>query len=99
MNAIPLKALLDGVAVTDDLSPVTAVVTDSRAAGPGSVFIAIKGERVDGHDYAARALAGGAAVWYFKFRKPKASVKGSDDLDEFEFDDDDEDEADAKDWA
>lgn len=62
MNAIPLKALLDGVAVTDDLSPVTAVVTDSRAAGPGSVFIAIKGERVDGHDYAARALAGGAAA-------------------------------------
>lgn len=38
------------------------------------------------------ALAGGAAVWYFKFRKPKASVKGNDDLDEFEFDDDDEDE-------
>lgn len=38
------------------------------------------------------ALGGGAAVWYFKFRKPKADIKGSDDLDEFDFDDDDEDE-------
>lgn len=39
---------------------VQAVVTDSRAAGPGTVFVAIKGERVDGHDYAATALAQGA---------------------------------------
>lgn len=37
---------------------------------------------------------GGAAVWYFKFRKPKASGKGGGDLDEFDFDEDDEDEAD-----
>lgn len=37
------------------------------------------------------ALGGGAALWYFKLRKPKASVKGDDDLDEFDFDEDDED--------
>lgn len=36
------------------------------------------------------AASGG--VWYFKFRKPKASVKGSDDLDEFDFDDYDEED-------
>lgn len=30
---------------------------------------------------------GGAARHYFKFRKPKQSVKGSNDLDEYEFDD------------
>lgn len=36
------------------------------------------------------ALGGGAALWYFKLRKPKASVKGSDDLDEFDFDDEEE---------
>ena len=62
MNAIPLKALLDGVAATGDLSPVTAVVTDSRAAGPGSVFIAIKGERVDGHAFVAQVFEKGAAA-------------------------------------
>ena len=32
---------------------------------------------------------GGAALYYFKFRKPKPSVKGSDDLDEYVFDDED----------
>ena len=40
------------------------------------------------------ALSGGAAVWYFKFRKPKADTKGSIELDEFDFDEDDEEETD-----
>ena len=40
---------------------------------------------------------GGAALYYFKFRKPKQSVKGSDDLDEYDFEDDDfEDEEPVK---
>lgn len=43
---------------------------------------------------------GGAALYYFKFRNPKQSVKGSDELDEYNFDEDDEDmedeEPDAK---
>jgi UDP-N-acetylmuramoyl-tripeptide--D-alanyl-D-alanine ligase len=39
------------------------VETDSRCAGPGALFVALKGERVDGHDYAkAAALAGAAAL-------------------------------------
>ena len=37
------------------------VVTDSRAAGPGSLFAAFAGEHVDGHDYVAAALGAGAA--------------------------------------
>ena len=32
------------------------VVIDSREAGPGALFVALPGERVDGHDYAARAV-------------------------------------------
>lgn len=42
------------------------------------------------------ALAGnGAALYYFKFKKPRADTKGSDDLDEYDFSDDEdlEDEA------
>lgn len=31
-----------------------------------------------------------ATVAYFKLRKPKSSVKGGDELDEFDFDEDDE---------
>ena len=36
-------------------------VLDSRAVTGGSVFVAIEGDRVDGHDYAATAAAAGAA--------------------------------------
>ena len=37
-------------------------------------------------------LGGGGAFYYFKFMKPKQSVKGGTDLDEFNFDEYDEDE-------
>jgi UDP-N-acetylmuramoyl-tripeptide--D-alanyl-D-alanine ligase len=36
--------------------------TDSRAAAPGRLFFALKGERVDGFDYAATAAAAGSAA-------------------------------------
>lgn len=39
---------------------VRAVVTDSRKAGTGTVFVAIRGETLDGNDFAADALANGA---------------------------------------
>ncbi len=37
------------------------VTTDSRAIAPGDLFVALKGDRFDGHDYAAAALRQGAA--------------------------------------
>ena len=40
---------------------VTAVEFDSRAVRPGGLFLALPGERVDGHDFAAAAVAAGAA--------------------------------------
>ena len=43
-------------------STITQVTTDSRQAGPGALFIALKGNRVDGHDFMAGCLAGGAAA-------------------------------------
>ena len=38
------------------------VVIDSRQAGPGSLFAALPGERADGHDFAAAAVAAGAVA-------------------------------------
>ncbi|RJK96823.1 UDP-N-acetylmuramoyl-tripeptide--D-alanyl-D-alanine ligase [Vallicoccus soli] len=37
------------------------VVVDSRQVAPGALFVAVPGERADGHDFAAAAVAGGAA--------------------------------------
>ena len=36
------------------------VVVDSREVAPGALFVAVPGERVDGHDFAAAAVAAGA---------------------------------------
>ncbi|WP_240778094.1 UDP-N-acetylmuramoyl-tripeptide--D-alanyl-D-alanine ligase, partial [Nonomuraea basaltis] len=38
------------------------VVIDSRAVEPGSLFVAFRGARVDGHDYAAQAIRAGAVA-------------------------------------
>ena len=38
------------------------VVIDSRRVTPGCLFVALPGERVDGHDYVADAAASGAAA-------------------------------------
>ena len=46
-----------------DGSPVVtgSVEFDTRRLGEGGLFLALPGERVDGHDFAARAVAAGAA--------------------------------------
>lgn len=41
---------------------ITDICTDSRQAAPGSLFVAIPGERVDGHDYVNTALEKGAGL-------------------------------------
>lgn len=38
------------------------VVIDSRQVGPGSLFVAVPGENVDGHDFCSGAVAAGAAL-------------------------------------
>lgn len=40
----------------------SGVVLDSRAVAKGDLFVALKGEKVDGHDYVAEALTKGAAA-------------------------------------
>lgn len=41
---------------------IGGVSIDSRSLSPGDLFFAIRGERADGHDYVAQALANGAAA-------------------------------------
>lgn len=42
--------------------PIGSLVYDSRLVRPGSVFVAMRGFHVDGHEYIERALAAGAAA-------------------------------------
>jgi UDP-N-acetylmuramoyl-L-alanyl-D-glutamate--2,6-diaminopimelate ligase len=41
---------------------VTSLTDDSRAVRPGSVFVAVRGERVDGHAFVGKAVEAGAAA-------------------------------------
>jgi UDP-N-acetylmuramoyl-tripeptide--D-alanyl-D-alanine ligase len=41
---------------------VTSVTADSREASPGALFVALVGERADGHDHAPAAVAAGAVA-------------------------------------
>lgn len=59
-----IAAVVDGTVCGDGSATVTApAVLDGRQAEPGGLFVAIVGEHVDGHDFAAQAgLAGAVAV-------------------------------------
>ncbi len=58
-----LVPLLTGGVLTGDPSLLVAGVTsDSRAAGPGVLFVAVRGTAADGHEYLAAAVAAGAAA-------------------------------------
>ncbi len=51
-------ALIPGATVVgDDSVTFERVSTDSRSAGPGDLFVAIKGERFDAHDFLADVAA------------------------------------------
>ncbi|AEH10424.1 MULTISPECIES: UDP-N-acetylmuramoyl-tripeptide--D-alanyl-D-alanine ligase [Protofrankia] len=49
-------------AVDDHDAAVTGVVIDSRQVAAGALFVAVAGERVDGHDFAAAAAGAGAVA-------------------------------------
>jgi len=48
--------------VVGERVPFARVTTDSRDLERGDLFVALKGERFDGHDFVAHALAQGAAA-------------------------------------
>ena len=50
-----------GAACTAEVE-IERVVTDTSQVAPGSLFVAIKGERFDGHDFIPKAAAEGASA-------------------------------------
>ena len=59
----PLLAALAAPRIVGTLpETITAIAVDSRTVLPGSLFVAVRGERADGHRFAQVAVARGAAV-------------------------------------
>jgi len=56
-----IARLADGLMLGSDVA-VSAVDIDSRACADGALFVALRGERVDGHDFLSQARERGAAA-------------------------------------
>lgn len=67
LEGLPLKEVIGGAD-----AEITAVTYDSRQVGPGSLFVAIKGLRADGHDFVADAVARGAEAVVVEQPSPAA---------------------------
>jgi UDP-N-acetylmuramoyl-L-alanyl-D-glutamate--2,6-diaminopimelate ligase len=68
LDSITLRQLLAGLRGEvevleqrgDVSSPIYAITDDSRAVTSGSLFVAVKGERIDGHGFVEQAIKAGA---------------------------------------
>lgn len=60
-----LAAIVQGTPNAQNQTPdarITGFATDSRSVKPGDLFLAIKGAKVDGHDFAEEVMAKGAVA-------------------------------------
>jgi len=62
LTADELVAISGGTLVTRSDRPIRGGAVDSRVVEPGNVFVALPGERTDGHAFVGAALAAGAAA-------------------------------------
>ncbi len=62
LQAMKIAEIVGGRLHGDDVTVTQASVINSRQAIAGSIFLAIKGENVDGHDFVEDALAHGAVL-------------------------------------
>lgn len=62
MNAIKLAQWTKGTWSTMPTFPFTSVTQDSRKATVGTLYVALKGERFDGHDFVQAAFKQGATA-------------------------------------
>jgi UDP-N-acetylmuramoyl-tripeptide--D-alanyl-D-alanine ligase len=69
LNAVPLNG---DEALSATLA--TGITTDSRSLSPGALFLALRGENFDGHDFVEAALGQGAIAAIVDQRYPPSSL-------------------------
>lgn len=75
ITAYDIAKAASGVLMTGNGDvPVTGMTLDSRCVKPGDLFVAIPGERCDGHDFAAKAIEDGCSAVLISSRRDEAAV-------------------------
>src|SRR4051812_13904171 len=67
-RAVSGKALS---AIPATVPPITSICTDTRRIEPGCLFIAIKGDNFDGHNFLPDAAKGGALAALVEYSPPE----------------------------
>ncbi len=67
-SAADLRTIFGERAIVPDFHASVGVCTDSRALQPGSIFVALKGERFDAHDHIETAIMQGCVAVVFEER-------------------------------
>jgi UDP-N-acetylmuramoyl-tripeptide--D-alanyl-D-alanine ligase len=78
LQASQIASIVGGVLHGEDVICTQAPVLNSTAALPGSIFLAMKGERVDGHDFVEDARAHGAVLTLATSSVPGSHIIVSD---------------------
>lgn len=73
-SAAEIGGIVGGACRGDLEAVVSSVAVDSRKAGPGTLFVALKGERSDGHDYIGTAFALGATCALASFARKESAL-------------------------
>ncbi|MDY7577474.1 UDP-N-acetylmuramoyl-tripeptide--D-alanyl-D-alanine ligase [Herbaspirillum sp. RTI4] len=74
LQALPQAQWQPHDAAADQVSAIDGVTTDSRAVKPGMLFVALRGERFDAHDFLAAVQEQGAAAVVVERLVPGLSI-------------------------
>ncbi|HYK96465.1 MAG TPA: UDP-N-acetylmuramoyl-tripeptide--D-alanyl-D-alanine ligase [Candidatus Dormibacteraeota bacterium] len=80
LSADDLKRLTGGRLLRTSARPIHGAAVDSRLVLPGQLFVALAGERTDGHQYLAEAAVAGAAALVISRPVPPAVLDALGDV-------------------
>jgi len=77
LNLVQAQRWIEGARAVGDISPVCERVhTDSRSLQSGDLFVALRGERFDAHDFLPQARAAGARLGLAEHGLAEAGLSG-----------------------
>jgi UDP-N-acetylmuramoyl-tripeptide--D-alanyl-D-alanine ligase len=80
LKASEIALIVGGELKGSDETVTAAPVFDSSQATPGSIFLALKGEKADGHNFISDAFARGAVLAFVTVASPERCIVVSDVL-------------------